>query len=584
MPEQSIWQQLRKRIQPDTPVLGWMVHYHRDNILSDLLAGLTVGTMLVPQSIAYAILAGLPPVYGLYASIIPVILYGLLGSTRFLTLGPTAITSVMTFGTIGAVSVATGIPLTSLALTLALFLGIVYLIMGTLRLGFMINFLSRPVLVGYINAAAIIIVIGQLQHLLGVTIERSALPHMMLWRTLFNLSNFNLITVSIGIGGILFLLFFRYWLAPILRFLGVEEHIRFLITRSGALILVILTIGLTYQLNLHTEANVAIIGEIPAGFPTLSLTFDFTQWQPLLLGAIAIAFVGFMENVSTAKSLITNRDQKLNPTQELVAMGVANIASAFVGGLPVTTSVSRSVVNHEAGAKTGLSSIIAAIVITLTVMFLTRFFFYLPRATLAAIIITSVFSLIDIKTLRDLWTYSPAETGLMLITTASVFFLSIEFGIFIGVLLSLGLYIYRTSRTPIIELGRDGERDFYTDLDEPTASAIARVLILRIDESIYFVNAQFLDRYLRQLILKRPDVDYLILVFSGVNTLDATSIQILEDLVHDFQALNIEIYISEIRARALTRMRLGTLHPLIGEGRFFNTTHDAVVATGQLNR
>ncbi|MGB7337884.1 MAG: sulfate permease [Phototrophicaceae bacterium] len=579
---QTRLQQLKRMLDPDTPILGWMLYYQRAYLTGDILAGLTIAVMLVPQSIAYALLAGLPPVMGLYASILPVMLYGFLGSARVLSLGPTAITSVMTFGTIGILATSTGISLSTLAITLALLLGGVYLIMGILRLGFLVNFLSRPVLVGYINAAAIIIVIGQLQHLLGITVESSALPHMLLWRTLNNLSTFNPVTVLIGVGGIVTLLFIRYGLSPILLRIGIAEEWRFLLSRSGALVLVMVTVGLVFQYDLHLTADVAIIGEIPSGFPALTIGFDFTHWRPLLLGAIAIAFVGFMEDISTAKSLLKGRDQLLKPTQELFAMGVANVASAVTGGMPVTTSVSRSVVNYEAGGKTGLSSIIAGTMLALTVIFLTRFFYYLPRPTLAAIIITSVVGLIDIKTLQKLWGYSRAETGVMLATTISVFFFSIEIGIFIGILLSIIVYIYRTSRTPIVELGRDRQRDFYSDIDDDWTLPIPHVAILRIDESIYFMNAQFLDRYLRNLIAKRQDVRYLVLVCSGVNTLDTSSIQILEAVVKDFHDVGVEVLISEMRARSMLQIKRGDLHTIIGNERFFETTHDAILATGLL--
>lgn len=576
---QDIRQNARKA---EIPVLNWLFNYRRADLTGDVIAGLTVAVMLVPQSLAYALLAGLPPITGLYASIIPVMIYGLLGSARVLTLGPTAITSVMTLGTIGAIAVSTGTDLSTLALTLALFLGLVYLLMGILRLGFIVNLLGRPVLVGYVNAAAIIIGISQLQHLFGISFERSSYPHIILWRTLQNLSQTNIITLIIGLCGIALLLFFRYPLNSILKRLSLPELVRFTITRSGALVLVMLSIMLVYTFDLNTTADVAIIGTIPSGFPELTIGFDFTHWQALLLGAVAIAFVGFMEDISTAKSLMTGREQKLSPNQELIAMGAANIGAALTGGMPVTTSISRSAVNHAVGARTGLSSIIAGGILAITVMFLTRFFYYLPRATLAAIIITTVIKLIDLKTMQQLWRYSRSETGVMLVTILSVFLFSIEIGILIGIVLSIAIYVYRSSRTPIIELGRDGYSEFYTDIQSDRAIPIPDVLILRIDESLYFANSQYLDRYLRNIVSERRDVKYLILVCSAVNTLDTSSIQILEELTGDFHESGIEILISEMRSRAYSRLNAGELRDLIGKERFFNTTHEAVASTGRL--
>lgn len=564
------------------PWIGWLLAYDRRNLPGDMIAGMTIAVMLVPQSMAYALLAGLPPITGLYASILPVFIYGLLGSARVLTLGPTAITSVMTLGTIGGLAATGDVPLMTLALTLALLLGIVYILMGVLQLGFIVNLLSRPVLTGYVNAAAIIITISQLQHLFGVTVERTSYPHWLLWRTLTELPTMNLVTFGLGIGGIVLLLFFQHQLDGLLQKTRLPALGRFIITRSGALVLVVLTIVITWAFNLEETASVAIIGEIPAGLPMVTLGFDFTYWQPLLLGAIAIAFVGFMEDVSTAKALLTGREQRLDPNQELFAMGAANVGAAMTGGMPVTTSISRSAVNHAMGARTGLSSMLAGGILLLTVVLLTPLFYYLPRATLAAIIVTSVIRLIDIPAMRNLRDYSRSEFWVSVVTMLSVFLFSIEIGILFGIALTIALYMYRNARIPIIELGRDGYSPYYTSLDDPNAIPIPQVLILRIDESLYFANAQMLDRTLRNTLVERDDMQYLILVCSAVNTLDTSAIQILEDLVGDFHDLGIEIFIAEMRSRAYTRMGYGELRDLIGHDRFFATTHEAVEATGQL--
>lgn len=561
--------------------IDWLFTYDRADLAGDIIAGLTISVMLIPQGMAYALLAGLPPIVGLYASVLPLLVYGLLGSTGIMTLGPTAITSVMTLSIIAPL--ANGNPALMLiyAGTLALFLGIVYLIMGFMRLGFIVNLLSQPVIVGYVNAAAIIIAVSQLANLLGISIERSSSPHLILWRTLRGLPQTNVLTLGIGLISIVILLFFKHRLDAHLRRLRLGKTVRFVITRSAPLLVTLGGTLLVYAYRLDESAGVRVVGAIPQGLPPLTTEFIWSDLQALFIGAVAIAFVGFMEDISTAKSLTQGRQQALNANQEMIAMGASNVASAISGGMPVTTSISRSAVNVAAGARTGLSSMIAAAMLLLTVLFFTPIFYYLPSAVLGAIIFTSVISLIKLDDFRQIWHYSQIETFIALITVGGVFLVNIQWGILFGVGLMIALYLYRSAQPEITELERKDYSEFYVARSDETIP-IPQTLILKINESLYFANAQYLDQYLRQAISQREDVRYLILDCSAVNTIDASAVQILEQLIRDFSRLDIRVLIVGLKGRVYSKIRAGDMRQLIGREYFYSTTHAAVTATGQL--
>ena len=556
--------------------------YNRADAISDLIAGLTVAVMLVPQSMAYALLAGLPAITGLYASFLPVIVYGLLGSSRILTLGPTAITSVMTLAIISSIEGATPADYVMLAGMLSLLLGGVYLLMGVLRLGFIVNLLSRPVLLGYVNAAALIILISQLQHLFGVDVGSSAQPGMVLWETITALPSANGVTCLISAVSVGVLLFFRHTLPRLLENVRWPETLRLAITRSGPLVL---TLGMTfgiYVLQLDGRAGVETVGVVPAGLPSFTLPTAWDHWRALLPGATAIAFVGFMEGISTAKSLLSQRQQTLRPNRELIAMGAANIASTFTGGLPVTTSISRSAVNHAAGARSGFSSVVAGLALGGTLLFLAPAFVYLPRAVLASIIAVTVVNLFDVRALVDMWGYTRTETLVSLVTLGGVLVVGIETGILVGIGLMVALHLFRTTRLRVTELGRIDYTDRYDEIRHPDALAVPEVLIMRIDESLYFANAQSFDTTIRNALAERPKTRHLVLVFNPVNSLDATAVQLLRELVVESQELGVEIYIVGVKGRAFNRLRESHFLDLLGRAHLFDTTHAAVTATGRL--
>lgn len=558
------------------PIPLWLLRYHRHDLPNDFIAGLTVAIMLIPQGMAYAVLAGLPPVVGLYAGILPGIAYGLLGSSRILTVGPTAITSVMVLSSIGGLAAEGSATYITLALTLALCLGIVYLLMGLLRLGFIVNLLSQPVLSGYVNAAAIVIVLSQLQHILGIHLENTQYIPKLLLGLVTHVVELNPMILLIGTASAGFLLGYRRLTENLLHATPLPAAYQTSIVRSGPLVVVIVATLFVYIFRLNETAGVRIIGTIPAGLPPLTLgPFDVSHLGQLLMGAGAIAFVGFMEGMSTIKSLASKKRQRIDANQELIAMGVSNVAAAFTGGLPVTTSISRSAVNHATGAKTGLSSIIASSFLALTVVFFTPLFYYLPFATLAAIIIVAVVKLFDFSSVRQIYRYNPAETLPFAVTFLGVFLFNIAGGIISGILVASVLHLWRTSRPYIATLGRIPESEHYRDSSHHETQLLDYALIIRVDESLYFANVQTLEDYLRNVIAAKPDVSYLILACNAINTIDASAMQILAHLIEEFHEAGIEIYLAEVKEQLLARLERVQFVDQVGRERFFKSIHEA---------
>lgn len=549
-------------------------------MVGDVIAGITVATMLIPQSMAYALLAGLPPEVGLYSGILPVFMYGLFGSSRVLTFGPTAITSVLVLGSLNQLANPGSAAYTTLVLSLALSLGIVFILMALLRLGFIANLLSQPVLIGYVNAAALIILLTQLPNLFGVNISASTNIFDLLWKFMLRLDSANLTTLLISTVAVVVLAVFKYYLPIAFKSTNLRQTWQITLPRAGPLLVVVLGILAVYSLRL----DVAIVGDIPQGLPPLTLdNWDFGHLSELALGAITIAFVGFMEAMSTAKSLQNPQEQTIEPNQELVAMGVANLAAAFTGGMPVTTSISRSAVNQAAGARTGLSSVVAALILAIVVLFLTPVFYFLPDAILAAIVLSSIVNLLDWHSVRQLWRYDRLETLPFGITFVTVLVFGVDIGMLVGLLSTVILYFWQTARPEVIELGRVVQyQDRYWNKNRHSTMQIAGVTIIRVDESLYFANVRYFELFVRRIIAQNPECDVLIIDFSAVNRVDASALQILESIIMEFKASNIDVLLAELKSNVLQKMERVKFIDTVGQSRFFPTVHDAVIKTDRL--
>ncbi len=559
------------------PFLEWLLHYRRADLTGDLLAGIIVTIMLVPQSMAYALLAGLPPQVGLYASIFPLIVYGLLGSSRVLAVGPVAIVSLLVATGISPLAELGSPEYVQLALTLALLVGIVQLLMGMVRLGFLVNFLSHPVLSGFTSAAAIVIGFSQVKHVLGFSVPRTEYFYQRVLYTLNHLGETNLVTLVIGLGSVALLLYFKYSLGSLLGRWGLKEALIMPITKSAPLVVVLVSTLAVWALKLHDQAGVAIVGAVPAGLPPVTMpTLDPSAWQFLLPTALAISFVGFMESISVAKSLASKRRQKVDADQELVALGAANLAATFTGGYPVTGGFSRSVVNFAAGAQTGLASIITALLIALTVIFLTPLFYFLPKAVLAAIILVAVANLFDFRTVKHTWRYSKADFASLVVTFLAVLAIGVEKGILAGVATAILLFLWRTSRPHIAVVGRVGESEHFRNVLRHEVQTCPHVLAIRVDQSLYFANTQYLETAILQMVADNPQVRHLVLIFSAVNFVDASALETLEELNRELRDAGVTLYFAEVKGPVMDRLSAIGFVDEIGQERFFLSTHQAM--------
>lgn len=560
------------------PFLDWLPHYRRQDLVGDVMAGIIVAIMLVPQSMAYAMLAGLPPEIGLYASILPLIIYGLMGTSRTLAVGPVAIMSLITASGLSGLAEAGTPAYISLALMLSLLVGILRVGMGLLRLGFLVNFLSHPVLSGFVSAAAVVIGLSQLKHLLGFAMPRGSVVDLLAYAAA-NIQQTNLVTLAIGLGSVALLLYFKHGLGTHLATLGLPEAVRLPLTRGGPLLVVLLGTLLVWGLRLDAQAGVSVVGAIPAGLPPLTLPgFDLAIWQALLPTALTLALVGSVESISVAKSLASKRRQKVDPDQELIALGAANFGAAFTGGYPVTGGFSRSMVNFTAGANTGLASIITALLVAVTVVFLTPIFYYLPQAVLAAIVMVAVATLIDVKTPLHVWHYNKADAAALFITFFAVLTIGVELGILLGVAVTIVLFLWRTSRPHVAIVGRVGDSETYRNVLRHNVSTCPHVVAIRVDESLYFANTKYLEETLLRTIAEHPEVKHLVLIGSSVNFVDYSALETLETLVEEMRNSGVEVYLAEFKGPVTDSLRKGGFLEHLGEDKLFLSTHRAMLA------
>ncbi|WP_008311772.1 SulP family inorganic anion transporter [Leptolyngbya sp. PCC 6406] len=568
------------RLSRYVPLLTWLPQYRREDLVGDTMAGIIVAIMLVPQAMAYALLAGLPPQVGLYASILPLMLYAALGTSRTLAVGPVAMISLMVASGIAPLA-ESGANAIAIALTLALMVGLIQTLMGVIRLGFVVNFLSHAVIVGFTNAAALVIGVSQVKHVLGVQIPRSENFFATLHALRQGLPDTNGPTLTLGLGSLVVLLGFSHLLPGWLERWGVPPGLRIPLSRSGPLLVVIVTTGMAYLWGLDRTAGVAVVGSIPQGLSPLTVPSLNGEWVTQLLPtALTISFVGFMESVAVAKSLASKRRQRIDPNQELIGLGVANIGAAFTGGYPVTGGFSRSVVNFTAGANTGLASLITAVLVAFVVLFFTPLFAFLPQATLAAVILVAVVNLLDFRTLGRLWRIDRGEALALGITFLAVLFLGIEPGILAGFGVSVLFFLGRTSRPHFAEVGRLGDSEHFRNVVRHPVTTSSRVIAIRIDESLYFANTRQLEDYLMGAIARHPEAEFLLLIWSAVNHVDASALETLETLISGLREAGIQVYLSDVKGPVMDQLELAHFVDFLGRDRIFLSAHEAMATLG----
>ena len=536
------------------PILEWGRTYNSSVLTNDLVAAIIVTIMLIPQSLAYALLAGLPPVVGLYASILPLVAYAIFGTSRTLAVGPVAVVSLMTASAAGAVAAQGTALYLEAAITLAALSGVMLAVLGFLRMGFLANLLSHPVISGFITASGILIATSQLKHILGVSAGGDNWPEM-LGGLATAIDTINPWTLAIGIPATLFLFWVRKGLKPALVKLGLTPRAAAIAAKAGPVIAVVATILAAIGLDLE-DRGVNLVGAIPQGLPPFALpSTDLGLIGQLWVPALLISIIGFVESVSVAQTLAAKRRQRIAPNQELIGLGASNIASAFSGGYPVTGGFARSVVNFDAGAETPAAGAYTAVGIALAGLFLTPLLYSLPIATLAATIIVAVLSLVDLKTPGQLWNYSKADFAAHMATIAITLLAGVELGVIAGVGVGLLLYLWRASRPHAAIVGRVPETEHFRNVDRHQVFTVPHVLSIRIDESLTYLNARWLEEYVLEEIADRPEVRHVILMCSAVNEIDASGLESLEAINHRMIDAGIGLHLSEVKGPVMDRLK-----------------------------
>ena len=547
------------------PILEWGKTYNGSTLTNDVVAALIVTIMLIPQSIAYAMLAGLPPEVGLYASIAPIIAYAIFGTSKALAVGPVAVISLMTLTAAGKIAPAGSAEFIAAALILAFLSGAILIAMGVLRLGFLANLLSHPVVSGFITASGIIIATSQLKSILGIEAHGDALPELV--QTLAqNIADTNLPTLIIGVLSTAFLFWVRKGLKPLLVGFGLAPRPADLIAKAGPIAAVAVSTLAVIFLDLEAK-GVKVVGTIPQSLPPLTVPlFDFELWQSLAVPALLLSVIGFVESVSVAQTLAAKKRQRIVPDQELIGLGAANIAASFSGGYPVTGGFARSVVNFDAGAETPAAGMFTAIGILIAALFLTPLLYSLPIATLAATIIVAVLSLADFKTPRTIFAYSKSDFAAMMATILVTLTLGVEPGVIAGVSLSLALFLWRASRPHAAIVGRVPGTEHFRNVLRHAVITDPRILTIRIDESLTYLNARWLEEFISEQVALHPSLQHLILMCSAVNAIDASALESVEAINLRLKDGAIDLHLSEVKGPVMDALkRSHFLHELTGK-------------------
>ncbi len=555
------------------PLIGWLRTYHRGLLTRDVLAAVIVTLMLVPQALAYAMLAGLPPEMGLYASMLPLVLYAVFGTSASLAVGPVAVAALMTASALSSFAAPGSPEYICAALVLAALSGLILIAMGVLRLGFLVNFLSHPVISGFVTASGILIAISQLKHIFGV--EASGHNVVELLRALLDQwQQVNVITLLIGLGVWAYLWVCRKRLNGWLTKLGMPASWAGLMVKAAPISAVVVTTLLAWGFQLE-QRGVDLVGFVPSCLPAITLpSLDQSLWLGLLPAALLISLVGFVESVSVAQTLAAKRRQRIDPNQELIALGMANLGAGISGGSPVSGGFSRSVVNFEAGAATPLAGAFTALGIVLATLLLTDLLAFLPTATLAATIIVAVGTLIDLPAVKRTWQYSSSDGVAMVATLLLTLLHSVEVGIISGVVLSLGLHLYRTSQPHSAVVGRVPGTEHFRNVKRHQVETDEHVAMLRIDESLYFANARYLEDTVMALAARSPSIKHIVLTCQAVNVIDASALESLEAINGRLKDAGAMLHLAEVKGPVMDRLtHTAFYHELTGQ--VFFTTYDA---------
>ncbi|WP_028670419.1 SulP family inorganic anion transporter [Saccharospirillum impatiens] len=554
-----------RRVAQWIPALDWIRTYQRGHLRGDLIAGITVTMMLIPQAMSYAMLAGLPPYIGLYASVMPLLVYALFGTSRQLAVGPVAMVALLVSSGVGVLAPIGSDEYIAMAILLALMVGVIQFLMGAFRLGFVTNFMSHPVISGFTSAAALIIGFSQLKHIVGLPLPRTENIAETLWLTLTQVNAMDPVALAIGVGGIVLLL-------------GLKRISSLL---PGAMIAVVIATLAVWGFNLNETAGVSIVGQVPAGFPEFSIpTLSWTSIVSLLPIALTISIVGFMESIAVAKKIASEKRYEIDANKELVGLGLANIVGSMFKAMPVTGGFSRTAVNRNAGANTGLAAIITAVLIGIALVFLTPLFYYIPNAILASVIMVAVFGLIDLHEVKHLWKVKRDDLGLLIFTFAATLVLGVKYGIFLSVGLSMVWFVIKTTRPHYAVLGKLPETDQYRNVKRhDQAERTPNVLALRFDAQFYYGNVSFLkDTVKREEASMSSPLKALVLDASAVNQLDSSADTALHELLRDYRLRQVDLFFAHVKGPVMDVMKRSGFAQSLGEDHFFLTTDEAIQA------
>ncbi len=563
------------------PLFEHLAAPDRGSRTDDLIAGAITAILLVPQGMAYALLAGLPPEMGLYASIVPPFVYAFFGTSRALAVGPVAVAALMVASALGHYAGGDQALWLTGAMILAAETGLILLVLGLFRLGALVSFISHPVLSGFTSGAAVLIMTSQIKHLTGIELERG---HALetLHAFVQQLDQLHTVTLAFGVVAIVALLLGRQPLVRMLQRLGMSARGATLASRTAPLAVVIGSTVAAALLGADRSHDLAVVGGIPAGLPWPSLSFFAAEgWLELFPSAVLIALVGYVESVSVAKVLAARRRQKIDANKELTALGITNMAAAVAGTMPVAGGFSRSVVNFDAGAQTQLAAIITAMLVAFVALFFTAWFYYLPNAVLAAIIVVAVAQLIDLDTARRTWAYDRADGAALAVTFVAVFVLGIELGLLVGIGLSLALYLWRTSRPHMAVMGRVPGTEHFRNVNRHVVETDPSLVVIRIDENIYFANAAQVEEYVAQHLTAMPEARHVLLVMTAVSYIDASGLEMLEHLEEDLSHAGVTLHLAEVKGPVADRLAVSRLGKRVADRTYLTTDLAFCAITGR---
>lgn len=540
------------------PILKWGRRYDKVMLADDSMAAVIVAIMLIPQALAYALVAGLPPQAGLYASIFGLSVYALFGTSNSLSVGPVAVLSLMTAAALAKLGLTESADIVAAALTLTFLSGAFLLLLGLMRLGFMANFLSHPVISAFITASALIIGLSQMQHLLGTSSSGQNVTELILSLSR-SMSEINMPTLGLGLASIALIIWCRTGLYSMLNKFGLNPRLVTSVSRCGPVLVALLTGFLCYFFRLD-QYGVRLLGDVPAGLSGLAVpNFSADLVRDLFWSAILLSIIGFVESVSVAQTLAAKRREQIDLDQELVGLGASNLAASFAGGFPVCGGFSRSVVNHDAGAATPAAGLYTAILISVVALLFTPLLYWLPKVALAAIILVAVYPLLDFSTLGKAWRYSKSDFAAVFITLFLTLIVGVEIGIAAGVLSSIVTHLYKTSQPHVAVVGRVAGTEHFRNVNRHSVETFDNILSIRIDESLYFANTRYLEELIFTLMAEKPRLEHVILMCTAVNAVDMSALQTLEKINQTLSEIGIKLHLSEVKGPIMDRLMRTTL-------------------------